>query len=138
LGRFTRAPCVHEGNFLLDLAGFGVPPGYGAGALGPRLLITASTGEDEGVAPLVLECSTSKIVGSTIVRPLNANRYFPALILVCPEGVLPLDEYLILGWKDSGVVYQVALNGDIPTNRRLLEAIVANMQITDPPDSGDT
>jgi hypothetical protein len=129
-GRITRPPCVHEGTFLLDQAGFGVPPGYGAGALGgSHLVITASRGEDPGVAPPVLGCPDARVVGSIIVRPLNANRYLPALILVCPEGVLPLDEYLILGWTESGVVYQVALNGDIPTNRRLLEAIAANMQM---------
>lgn len=132
-GRFTRPPCVHEQAFLLDQAGFGVPPGYGAGALGgSHLVITASRGEDPGVAPRVLDCPDSRIVGSIVVRPLNANRYLPALILVCPEGVLPLDEYLILGWSDSGIVYQVALNGDIPTNRRLLEGIANNVQLVEP------
>jgi len=135
-GRFTRPPCVHEGNFLLDQAGFGVPPGYGAGALGgSHLVITASRGEDPGVAPAVLGCPDARVVGSIIVRPLNVNRYLPALILVCPEGVLPLDEYLILGWTDSRVVYQVALNGDIPTNRRLLEAIAANIEMVGPAPS---
>jgi hypothetical protein len=132
-GRFTRPPCVHKRTFLLDQAGFGVPPGYGAGALGgSHLVITASRGEDPGIAPLVLECPEARVVGSIIVRPLNANRYLPALILVCPVGVLPLDEYLILGWTDAGVVYQVALNGDIPTNRLLLAAIAANMQMVAP------
>ncbi|MGH2554994.1 MAG: hypothetical protein ACRDHO_04670 [Actinomycetota bacterium] len=130
--RLTRPPCIHEGNFLLDQADFGVPPGYGAGALGAHLVITASRGEDPGVAPAVLGCSDARVVGSIIVRPLNVNRYLPALLLVCPEGVLPLDEYLILGWTDSGVVYQMALNGDIPTNRRLLEAIAANTQMVGP------
>lgn len=135
-GRYTRPPCVHEGTFLLDQAGFGIPPGYGAGALdGSHLVVTASRGEDPGVPPLVLGCPGSRVVGSIIVRPLNANRYLPALILVCPEGVLPLDEYLILGWTDSGVVYHVALNGDIPTNRRLLEAIAANIELLGSPRS---
>jgi hypothetical protein len=120
----------------LDQAGFGVPPGYGAGALGgSHLVITASRGRDPGVAPRILECSGARVVGSMVVRPLNVTRYLPALVLVCPAGVPPMDKYLILGWTDSGVVHRVALDGDIPTNRRLLEAIAANIEMVGPPPS---
>jgi hypothetical protein len=133
LGRFTRPPCVQELTFLLDQAGFGVPPGYEVGAFdGSHLVITASRGEDPSVAPGPLRCLQGRIVGSSVVRPSNATRYFPALILVCPQRDRPSGKYLVLGWSDDGVVYQVAVNGDVPTNRRLLEAVGSNLQIIGP------
>jgi hypothetical protein len=132
-GRFTRPPCVRGRAFLLDQAGFGVPPGYGAGAIGgSHLVISASRGDDPGVAPSILRCPEARVVGSSVVRPSNASRYFPALLLVCPKGDLLVDEYLVLGWSDSGVVYQVAVRGEVPTNRRLLEAIASNLQLIGP------
>jgi hypothetical protein len=124
---------VHGRGFLLDQAGFGVPPGYGAGALGgSHLVIAASRGEDPSVAPAVLKCPRARIIGSSVVRPSNARRYFPALVLVCPERDALLGEYLVLGWSDSGFVYQVAVHGEAPANRPLLEAIASNLQIIGP------
>jgi hypothetical protein len=133
LGRFTRPPCVYEGEFLLDQAGFAVPPGYGEGIVGgSHLVITAVRGEDPSVAPRILKCPQARIVASSVVRPWNASRHFPALVVACPQGSEPFEDYLVLGWSDSGVVYQVAVKGDALVNRHLLDAIALNLRIVGP------
>jgi hypothetical protein len=133
LGSLTRPPCVLQGTFLLDQAGFAVAPGYGAGILGgSHLVITATRGDDPSVAPGILKCPRASIVASSVVRPSNASRYFPALVMVCPQGSEPFEDYLVLGWSDSGVVYQLAVKGDALVNRHLLDAIAQNLQIVGP------
>jgi hypothetical protein len=57
------------------------------------------------------------------------DRDLPATLLTCPNGAPPLGGHVFLRWSLLGIVYEVASNGDIPSNRRLLEGIASNMQI---------
>jgi hypothetical protein len=135
-GRYTRPACVYDRAFLLDQAGFAVPPGYGAGAFGgSHLVISAFRRKALGADPdarYALECPETRRVGWVQLSVPDLDQDVRAVLLTCPSGPPPLGGHVILRWSQSGIVYQVALNGDIPANRRLLEAIASSMQIIGP------
>lgn len=138
-GIYTGPPCVYAGAFfVLDQAGFAVPPGYPTNAFGgPRLMLVAFRPRDARRGFEVryqLACPDGEPLGTTSVLPQNGAQPLPATFVRCPILMPPpLAQHVILQWRQDAILYEVAVQSDTPANRRLLEAIASSVQIIGPP-----
>lgn len=139
----TRPPCVLADTvFLLQQSGFAVPPGYGLGGVGGGAsLVIAAYPVGKGVLGGGYEPYYANFVLCPQARPLeripldrSLDRTSPVRgeLLACAGTESALDGYLILRWEEGGTVYQVALLGDTQTNRDLLSAISAGIELVEP------
>jgi hypothetical protein len=136
-GSYTDPPCVYNGAFfVLDQAGFATAPGSTTGVFGgPDLIFVAYRAGDRGTdaeGASLFSCPQGRQIGSTYVRPLNAPRYSPVVLVECPATYPPMSEHLILRWRDGGVVYEIAIQADPHTDRVLMQAVATDVEIIGP------
>ena len=139
-GWTARPPCVIQRSFFFEEAGFAIPPGYGyAGAGSPRsdLVIVAFRrgGHENPLEGLNFQCGRARTLQKVSVdRSLVRRPPIEGRLLLCPEqeSVPPLAGHLILTWAENGIVYEVGLYGDTRTNRDLLSAISAGIELVEP------
>ena len=139
----TRPPCVvGDTVFLFEESGFAVPPGYALGGVGggASLLIAAyrvgkgalGGGYEPYYANFVL-CPEAQVLQTIpLDRSLDRTSQVRGRLVLCTAAERALDGYLILRWEEGGVVYLVALVGDTQTNRDLLTAIGAGIELVEP------
>jgi hypothetical protein len=138
-GWTTHPPCVIQQSFFFEEAGFAIPPGYGyAGAGSPRsdlVIVAFRRGQHENpLEGLSFQCGGARTLQKVVVdRSLVRRPPIGGRLLLCPEAdVRFLAGHLILRWVQGGIVYEVALYGDSQTNRDLLSAIGAGIELVEP------
>jgi hypothetical protein len=139
----TRPPCVVSDTvFLFAQSGFAVPPGYSQGGVGGGAsLVIAAYRAGKGVigggfepyyASFVLCPEAQPLAEIRVDRSLDGKPSVRGRLLLCAGVERPLDGYLILTWEEGRVVYQIALLHDTQTNRYLLTAISAGIELVGP------
>jgi hypothetical protein len=119
-------------TFLFTYSGFSVPAMYQQPT---NLVITAFRVHAKDVDPsfdYAFLCSEGRPLGRSVA--LADSGLADGKFIQCPSLYPPpLAGQLILRWTERGIVYQVSLGRDTPTNRRLLESIVRNGLALVPP-----
>lgn len=140
----TRPPCaVQDTVFLFNESGFAVPPGYSRDGIGGGTsLWIAAYRAGKGVLPGGFEPYYARFILCPEARPLERIPLDRSLdttspvrgeLVLCSGVARALDGYLILRWEERGVAYMVALfGGDTQTNRDLLNAIAAGIDLVAP------
>jgi hypothetical protein len=122
--------CTFLGAFSLDEDRFAVPVGHQAAH--SNLVVLAFEKNSENSA---LTCPNGARVGTYLVKVQNENVGIPANLIDCPldSADLVVAGHLILRWKELGVTYEVALEGNFDDTLGLLQAIASTLQVIGPP-----
>jgi hypothetical protein len=122
--------CTNAGAFSLEVDRVAVPVGHQAAHSNLVVLAFVKNALSGGLA-----CPNGAIVGAAQVQVQNGDVEIPAEVIDCPLDAVDLlvAGHLILRWKASGVIYEVALEGNFDDPLSLLQNIASTLQVIGPP-----
>jgi hypothetical protein len=111
-------------GFLFQDSGFVVPSGY-VGAypeVGRRLVVAAA----RRPAAAAVACVGERPVARARVRGRSGG------LVQCPPDAGPHRDGLVLRWRERGLVVAVSVTGHLATDRRLVLALAAHLELVSP------